>query len=151
MRKEDVRFIIVHCSATRSNSTYSVWQLEQDHRARGFRCAGYHFYIRQDGSIESLRPLDKIGAHTRAYNHCSIGVCYEGGLDHRAEPADTRNELQKRALRVLLKTLKSMYPKAVIAGHRDFSPDQNGDGRVSPNEWMKACPCFDAMQEYKQL
>ncbi|PWL81412.1 MAG: N-acetylmuramoyl-L-alanine amidase, partial [Prevotellaceae bacterium] len=32
-----------------------------------------------------------------------------------------------------------------------FSPDLNGDGIIEPWEWMKACPCFDAIGEYQNL
>ena len=27
-------------------------------------------------------------------------------------------------------------------------PDLNGDGIISPNEYMKACPCFDVKKEF---
>jgi N-acetylmuramoyl-L-alanine amidase len=37
----------------------------------------------------------------------------------------------------VLRTLKAMYPEAVIHGHRDFA--------------NKACPSFDATEEYKHL
>ena len=57
MKLDDIKYIVIHCSATRSNMTYSAWQLDQDHRARGFAMAGYHFYITRAGVIESLRPL----------------------------------------------------------------------------------------------
>lgn len=40
---DSVRYIIVHCSATRSDRDYTVEQLMHDHRARGFRTIGYHF------------------------------------------------------------------------------------------------------------
>jgi len=29
-----------------------------------------------------------------------------------------------------------------IKGHRDFSPDLNGNGIIERNEWMKTCPGF---------
>jgi N-acetylmuramoyl-L-alanine amidase len=44
-----------------------------------------------------------------------------------------------------------MFPKAQIKGHRDFSPDLNKDGKITSNEWIKQCPCFDAMVEYKTI
>ena len=47
---DSVRYIILHCSATRCNSDYTVEQLLRDHRARGFRTIGYHFYVRRDGT-----------------------------------------------------------------------------------------------------
>jgi N-acetylmuramoyl-L-alanine amidase len=32
-------------------------------------------------------------------------------------------------------------------GHRDLSLDLDGDGTVEPEEWTKACPCFDVKKE----
>ena len=46
---KSIRFLVLHCSATRSNQSYSVEQLMRDHKQRGFRTIGYHFYIRRDG------------------------------------------------------------------------------------------------------
>ncbi|MZZ85577.1 N-acetylmuramoyl-L-alanine amidase, partial [Escherichia coli] len=36
-------------------------------------------------------------------------------------------------------------------GHRDPSEDLNGDGTISPDEWIKQCPSFNAISEYKEL
>ena len=47
--------------------------------------------------------------------------------------------------------LRKLYPYACIRGHRDFSPDLNGNGTIEPNEWIKDCPSFDAREEYKNL
>ena len=35
------------------------------------------------------------------------------------------------------------YGPLDVCGHRDLSPDRNGDGIITPNEWVKACPGFD--------
>jgi N-acetylmuramoyl-L-alanine amidase len=51
----------------------------------------------------------------------------------------------------LLSELKEQFPKAVIWGHRDFSPDLNKNGTIEKNEYIKLCPCFDAKTEYKNL
>ncbi|MGM9705668.1 MAG: N-acetylmuramoyl-L-alanine amidase [Prevotella sp.] len=137
---ESVRFIVVHCSATRSDRDYTVAQLLRDHKARGFRTVGYHFYIRRDGTITQHRRLLEVGAHCRPYNRCSIGVCYEGGIDTAGHPADTRTALQRNALLMLLGKLRRLFPEAVICGHCDMR------GAVP-----KACPCFDARTEYMYL
>ena len=105
MRSTDIRYIVVHCSATRASQSYSPEALERDHRTRGFRSAGYHFYIRRSGAIIPLR------------------------LEH----------------------LHTLAPQATILGHRDLSPDRNGDGRITPDEWIKLCPCFDAQREYHDI
>lgn len=151
MRPTDIRYIVVHCSATRATRPYPVEALTRDHLQRGFRSAGYHFYIRRSGALIPLRPLEQIGAHIRGYNRCSWGICYEGGLSDEGLPADTRTQPQRQTLLLLLRRLKALAPQARIVGHRDLSPDRNGDGHISPDEWLKACPCFDARHEYASL
>lgn len=148
---EKIKYIVIHCSATRCDRDYTAEQLEQDHRQRGFERAGYHFYIRKNGFTKVMRPRNYAGAHVQGYNKCSIGVCYEGGLLPDGTAADTRTPEQKEALIFLLGLLKKGHPEAQIVGHRDLSPDLNGDGIISPNEWIKICPCFDAKTEYKNL
>lgn len=134
---DSVRFLVVHCSATRADRDYTVEQLLRDHKARGFRTIGYHFYIRRSGEVTQHRRLLEVGAQARGYNRCSIAVCYEGGLSARnGEPADTRTPEQKQALGELLGRLHKLFPKALIVGHRDLPGVK------------KACPCFDAESEY---
>lgn len=151
MKTTDIRYIVLHCSATRSTQDYSPEALECDHRGRGFRGIGYHYYVRRSGEVIPCRPLDQIGAHVRGYNHCSWGVCYEGGLDSTGRPADTRTPKQRASLLRLLAQLKGYAPQACILGHRDLSPDRNGDGRITPEEWLKSCPCLEAEDEYAPL
>lgn len=139
----EINLIVVHCSATRADRDFTENDLEVCHRHRGFNEAGYYFYIRKNGDIKNTRPLEKPGAHALGYNAHSIGICYEGGLDVRYRPADTRTEWQKHSLRVLIRTLLMDYPGCRVCGHRDLSPDRNGDGRISPEEWVKECPCFE--------
>ena len=83
---------------------------------------------------------DLIACHNaRHYNQHSIGICYEGGLTPEGAYADTRTAAQKHALHALLRSLKVDYPDAHILGHRDL-----------PGV-AKACPCFDAAEEYRDL
>lgn len=131
--RESVRYLILHCSATRCDKDYTAEQLLRDHKTRGFRTVGYHFYIRRDGTITQHRKLLEVGAHCRPWNRCSIGICYEGGLDADGHPADTRTAEQTEQLILLLMRLAKLFPGARIRGHRDMS------GSIP-----KACPCFDA-------
>lgn len=135
---DSVRFIVVHCSATREDRDYTVEQLLRDHKTRGFRTIGYHFYIRKSGIATQHRRILEVGAHARGVNRCSIGICYEGGLDANGLPADTRTFEQKKALLGLLWKLHQLFPQALIVGHREL-PGAN-----------KACPCFNC-DEYRDL
>lgn len=141
MRKVDL--IVVHCSATRADRTFTEQDLDLCHRRRGFNGTGYHFYIRKNGDIKTTRPVEKVGAHVKGHNASSIGVCYEGGLDSHGRPQNTLTPWQQHSLRVLVAVLLKDYPGSRVCGHRDLSPDRNGNGEIEPEEWIKECPCFD--------
>lgn len=149
--EREVNLIVVHCSATRVDRDITARDIDSFHRVRGFSSWGYHYYVRKDGSIEKMRDESEPGAHAYGHNRDSIGLCYEGGLDVNGRPADTRTAAQKRTLVALLRSLRTDYPGARIVGHRDLSPDVNGNGRVDKWERTKECPCFDAAEEYADL
>jgi N-acetylmuramoyl-L-alanine amidase len=126
--------IIIHCSATKEGNNVTASTIDQWHRDRGWKCIGYHYVITLDGKIEYGRSIYDTGAHVKNQNEGSIGICYIGGLGSSMEAKDTRTPEQKESLLLLLKTLKKMHPAATIHGHNEFS--------------TKACPCFNANEEY---
>ena len=132
MDADSVRFLVLHCSATRCNQDYSIEQLRRDHKKRGFYDIGYHFYIRKDGTLTQHRFLLEVGAHARPYNRCSIGICYEGGLDEHGKPCNTITPEQMARINDVLVRLHKLFPKAKIVGHRDL-----------PGTTPKECPCCD--------
>lgn len=151
--------VIVHCSATKSNAKCDVNTIDSMHKARGFskqpysgRYCGYHFVICQDGTIQTGRLMNEIGAHCQGFNQNSIGICYTGGLDANCKATDTRTNAQKNSMQQLLLHLICRFGVNIkIAGHRDYSPDTNHNGVVDKWERIKECPCFDAIPEYKHL
>ena len=136
-----ITLVIIHCSAVTPDQQSSAAQIDSWHRKdRHYKFGiGYHYVIRRNGDIEPGRPEWMVGAHCLNHNKYSIGVCYEGGLDARGQPADTRTYEQKAAMRKLLERLHRDYPKAVIVGHHDLDP-------------MKDCPCIaNVAREYADL
>lgn len=153
--------IILHCSANKEGVEVRSSAIDALHKARKFSSyvrngktyyIGYHYLIHLDGTIEECRPIAKMGCHASGHNARSIGICYIGGLDSKGNIKDTRTPQQKASLTRLIKELKKKYPAVRrVIGHRDTSPDLNGDGIISPFEWIKGCPCFDAEPEYGGL
>ena len=134
MRK--IKEIIVHCSATAEGKDFDAKDIDLWHKAQGWDCIGYHYVVKLDGTVESGRPIEKVGAHCKGHNAYSIGVCYIGGLAADGKtPKDTRTPQQKAALQLLVDNLKRVYPGSKVYGHCDFA--------------SKACPCFNAKEEYK--
>jgi N-acetylmuramoyl-L-alanine amidase len=135
---ENVKYLVVHCSATPANRDIGVKELDRMHRERGFLKIGYHYVIRRDGSVELGRSIKEPGAHVEGYNGVSIGVCLVGGVTSTLKPEDNFEPAQKDALRTLLYQLVVLFPDAKVQGHRDF-PDV-----------AKACPSFDVKSWWKQ-
>lgn len=144
-----IRYIAVHCTASHQSQT--IDGLKQEFKRKGWVNPGYHYVVSPDGKITQLFDEDKVSNGVKGFNSVSINVAYIGGIDVNGKPIDNRTDGQKTSLRSLLNMLHKKYPAAVIQGHRDFSPDLNKDGKITPNEWMKSCPCFNAKEEYANL
>ena len=140
MPADSVSYIIIHCTATRETQDYTPEQLKHDHLQRGFIDVGYHFYIRKDGTVTQHRRLNEVGAHCRPFNRCSIGVCYEGGLDANGKPKDTRTLKQRASLIALVLDLHRQFPNAVIRGHCEM-----------PGAIPKLCPNFRPSKEFAYM
>lgn len=144
--------IVIHCSATRNgkslktNNQSAAQVIDGWHKDRGYSRIGYHFVIDTDGTVETGRKVGEIGAHVKGNNRNSVGICLVGGITEKGKNHGEYTEAQWHALHNLLHQLESQHPKAKIYGHRDLSPDLNGDGSITPNEWVKACPCFDVWE-----
>ena len=137
LKAQDVKWLVVHCSASRCNRPFTVERLIETGRER-FGQPSYHYYVRRNGNVVPILPESVQGVHAVGYNHCSIAVCYEGGLDENGKADDTRTELQKASLYELLKQLRRDYPQARIIGHYELGA-------------KKDCPCFKASEFYAKL
>ncbi len=133
-----IKYIVIHCTATSQKTTIksikNYWK-----NNLGWKSYGYHIIVKPNGDAIELTPLNKISNGVRGYNHNSINISYIGGIDDKGKPFDSRTPKQKETLLKLVKSLKEIYPNAIVQGHRDFP-------RVN-----KACPSFDAKSEYKDV
>ncbi len=147
MRQIDT--IVIHCSDTPNGRWVTVDDIDVWHEQRGFRRnvtlmgrnqprlkhIGYHFVIYAAGAVIIGRGLDEVGAHVKNHNLTSVGICMIG--------RDQFDLLQWAALRKNVLSLLETFPGARIVGHRDLSPDLNGNGVIEQVEHIKKCPCFD--------
>lgn len=145
----NIKYIAVHCTASSQHATIKELLLEFERK--GWSKPGYHHIVDVNGKVFNILSEDEVSNGVKGFNSNLINVAYIGGIDAKGKPVDNRTEEQKKSLLLLLKALKEKYPNAIIQGHRDFSPDTNKNGIVDPWERIKACPCFDAKVEYKNL
>jgi len=134
----DIRFIVVHCTASPQSTT--VDSIQRHWRERlGWKSPGYHKIIKANGEVITLAQDEQICNGVSGFNSVSLHVSYIGGVDSRIKPVDNRTQGQKDALSQVLHAWRKKYPDAIIQGHRDF-PGVN-----------KAFPSFDAKKEYERI
>lgn len=136
MRK--ITHIVVHCSASGQDAQVSAIQRYWKEKL-GWKSPGYHYIIEANGKETQLLTVAQPSNGVKGHNSSIINVCYIGGVDKFGKPTDNRTQAQKETLVKRLRSLKQMFPSAVIQGHRDFAGV------------AKACPSFDAKKEYANL
>lgn len=153
---KDIKGITYHCSAGYGDlaSMRRFW------RSLGWKTDGYHLLVGLDGSITQVVPFNLPSNGVAGHNANYINICYTGGVErsNTSKAMDSRTPAQKLGLieagYMALEWIKQTGgdpSKITVKGHRDFSPDKNGDGVISSWERIKECPSFDAIPEYKDL
>lgn len=131
---ESIKTIIFHCLDVPPTKDFSIGDVDNWHRERGFAGVGYHFLIRKDGTIEYGRPLNIAGAHAKGFNHDSVGIATESGW----KGEDTRTPECIASCHSLAESLVEVLPNIEnIIGHNMVSE--------------KSCPNYDAFKEYNYL
>ena len=146
----EIKYIAVHCTAGSQKQTVGSL-LHFFSKVKKWKSPGYHYVVEANGKITQLLDEERVSNGVKGFNSITINVAWFGGIDERGKAVDNRTDGQKRALVQLVGILKKKYPDAIVQGHRDFSPDKNGNGKVDVWERIKECPCFDAKEEYEGL
>jgi N-acetylmuramoyl-L-alanine amidase len=105
--------LIIHHTAS---ADVSAKIIDQWHKQRGWEGIGYHYVIRADGTVETGRPVSKVGAHakTKGRNIGSIGIALTGN--------QTFTLAQKIALAQLTRNLLKRYNITKIQRHHNACP-----------------------------
>lgn len=113
--RSSTRIIVIHHAAAKSCTAKDIHSW---HLANGWAGAGYHYFVRKDGSVWRMRPEGKIGAHAQGANGDSIGICFEGDYSVEKSMADA----QLKAGRELIADIQSRYGGLKVVRHKDVSP-----------------------------
>lgn len=103
------------------------------------------FVIRSYGKGELAMCYIRGVAQQTAVNRFNTWIRKAPGLEQRLQ--ETGLSRTDRCYTPAQVPLKMDYPEAKVVGHRDLSPDVNGNGEVEPMEWTKECPCFKVEKE----
>lgn len=130
----NIKYIILHCTATRTDATVSAIQRFW-REVRGWRNPGYHIIFTYDKGFTVLADFNSITNGVAGQNAHSIHLSYIGGIDvnNNNRAKDTRSEYQRELIKLAVLELKKQLPHVEIKGHNEFA--------------NKACPSFNVQDE----
>lgn len=157
-----ITHIVIHCSAGNGDLASVLAYHKNVHK---WNSPGYHRWVDFDGSTTEVHPIEKPSNGVKGFNATLINICWRGGVIVKKvgqrvlyDAVDNRTAAQKEGIikeinEVLAELVEKGHPVEDIKiwGHRDFSPDKNGNGVIEPWERIKACPSFSAIPEYENV
>lgn len=150
--KKELKYIVIHCTATREGREVSAAEIRRWHTSpvsaggRGWKQVGYTDLVHLNGSVERLVANNEdawvddweITNGAKGYNSVSRHVVYAGGVAADGKTAkDTRTTAQKAALEKYVKDFHAAHPKVKIIGHNQVA--------------AKACPSFDVQAWLREI
>lgn len=150
--KKELKYLVIHCTATREGREVSAAEIRRWHTSpvsaggRGWKQVGYTDLVHLNGSVERLVANNEdawvddweITNGAKGYNSVSRHVVYAGGVAADGKTAkDTRTTAQKVALEKYVKDFHAAHPKVKIIGHNQVA--------------AKACPSFDVQAWLREI
>jgi len=139
-----VKYLFIHCSDTKishyiTGEDIKRWHTLPEPQGRGWSKVGYNYFIRTDGTLDTLISFDdngivewnEIANGVKSFNDKSYHICYAGGQSYSGNPLDTRTGPQVTTMSKLIKEIIAKFPDIIIVGH------------YQAYNTTKTCPNFD--------
>ncbi len=150
---DQIGTLIIHCADTPNGRWTTVDEIDDWHRARGWKrgeaerklcqpeltSIGYQFVIYTDGMVMPGRGIFEVGAHAAGYNTPSIGICLIGRDAFRMAQWDALKRKIAELKEELARGVKvgSFVREIKIIGHRQVNPAKTCPGFDVP-DWLAA-------------
>lgn len=146
MPKQELKYLVIHCTATPKGREVTAADIRRWHtsplpQGRGWKQVGYTDMVHLDGKVERLVNNNEdawvdpweITNGAVGFNSVSRHVVYVGGLASDAKTAeDTRTAPQLASMERYVKEFHEKFPRVKIVGHNQLA--------------KKACPSFDVQK-----
>ena len=106
----------------------SAERIHRAHIGNGWNGIGYHYVIRQDGTIERGRPLATVGAHAYGFNESTVGINLSGDFEWEV-PTYAQMESLTELVTAICRIYRLKPGEETISGHCDMNYDTACPGR----------------------
>ncbi len=125
IERQETEGVVYHHTAV---SDRPITRHHEFHLTRGWQMVGYHFHIREDGTIEQGRPHNVMGVHAREpANSTTLSVAFSGNMNERP-PTEAQYE-SAIELQYWLEEYQD-YGELPVSGHKDWM-DTSCPGRYT--------------------
>lgn len=129
--------ISLHCSCSDNSlhdniNTIREWHTLPPPKGRGWSDVGYHFFIRQNGTMEIGRPVERPCAAVKGFNEHMIAICLSGKNCFTIAQYSTAAKLCRNLMDAFNIHESKIFP------HHYFNPD-------------KTCPNYDIQNIIKLI
>tara|TARA_B100001094_G_scaffold323263_1_gene373812 strand:+ start:10 stop:1545 length:1536 start_codon:yes stop_codon:yes gene_type:complete len=143
----DITEVVLHWTGHFLDQDIGSEEIHAMHLAAGYSGIGYHYVIRNDGTIERGRPIQQEGAHaaTNGHNKYSIGVAFVGGYTTNSNsglanppygPASI-NADQRETLKSFMTNFYKVWPGGQAWSHRETDPQNKPDPGFDLSDYVK--------------
>jgi N-acetyl-anhydromuramyl-L-alanine amidase AmpD len=136
LKPEDIKYLIVHHTATPRDSTTFEAVKRYHTQELGWEDIGYHFFINGQGILNLGRPVNYVGSHCSAgsMNFKSLGICLAGNFEVE-KPSEGQLKMLESILRELMNKYKipidNLLGHCEVPGAKTLCPGKN------LLEWLK--------------
>ena len=144
----DITEVVVHWTGHYIDQDIGAEEIHATHRTAGYTGIGYHYVVRNDGTIERGRPIQQEGRHafTNGHNTYSIGVALVGGytvpsnvgLANPPMGPESINESQRKSLKMIFNAFYKVWPGGQAWGHNDTDPENKADPGFSIPDFVRS-------------
>lgn len=141
--------VILHTSATAPDWWHDKTaqqmhdEIDEWHKARGWKGFGYHLLVPPDGSSVKGRGLTEIGAHVRERNRGTIGICMVNVKSHDAGMKTFDYYFTGQQRQTVRKAIAELHAEGVerVSGHNDWTDAKTCPGfKVHAEDWLPEPP-----------
>jgi len=132
LKPQDVKFLIIHHTATPRDLTTFEAVKRYHVEKKGMYDIGYHFFIDSKGNLQKGRDENLVGAHCKtpppSMNLMSLGICLAGDFTREQPTRDQLNSLSELLSRLMVKyqlTRDKVLGHCEVKGTATLCPGQN--------------------------
>lgn len=120
-QREETKYIVVMSTGTFPDLKLTARQAEVKDTKNGFLNPCFHYFVEDDGNVETGRELEVFAGGLKRHNKHSVVIKWSGGKDKRLKKlVNNPNVAQRAVLPELIDECRELFPEAEVIYYDDL-------------------------------